>query len=65
MTCDYRNTHFSKNDALTLIDNIMGNEQIALRWNNYARKNSFANGLSFGDVISTCKEITEILFSDM
>lgn len=62
-TCDYRNTQFSKDEVMELIKNILVNEQIAIRWNSYARKNSFARGLKFEDVIAACKEITEILFA--
>lgn len=61
-TCDYRNTHFSKDDVMKLFSNLAANEQVIQRWKNYTKRNSFASGISFDDVIASCKEFTEIVF---
>lgn len=61
-TCDYRNTHFSKGEAMNLLEKILTNEQVIQRWKNYAKKNSFASGIAFDEVLASCKEFAEIVF---
>ncbi len=61
-TCDYRNTHFSKSEIEKLLLEIKEDLQANTRWKNYARKNSFAKNLSFGEVMEACNAISNILF---
>ena len=61
-TCKYRETCFSKNEAVKLLESLSSNEQFVLRWKNYVNKNSFAKDIRFEDVIKACKVITEFIF---
>lgn len=56
-TCSYRSTLFEKNDALKILAEIANNEQCNLRWKNYAKKNSFAKGIEFSEILDSCKKI--------
>ncbi len=63
-TCEYRKTHFSKEDTNNLLKEIEMDRQALNRWKNYARKNSFAKNISFEMVIESCKFMTDIVFGE-
>ncbi len=63
-TCEYRKTHFSKEDTNNLLKEIETDRQALNRWKNYARKNSFAKNISFETVIESCKFMTDIVFGE-
>lgn len=55
-TCLYRNYSISKVDALTLLDEIGNNQQVKARWNTYAKKVKYAEGIEFNLVVADIKE---------
>ena len=61
-TCEYRETIFSKETANEVLSKLEKDEQIKKRWFNYVKKNDFASGIEFDDVMKTCEVITDILF---
>jgi len=61
-TCEYRKTHFFKEDVNKLLKELETDIQALNRWKNYARKNSFAKNISFETVIEACKFMTNIVF---
>lgn len=61
-TCEYRQTVFTKDDAVDVLSRLRKDEQIKLRWLNYVNKNDFASGIDFNDVMKSCESITEILY---
>lgn len=61
-TCEYRQTIFTKEDATDIVSRLKNDDQIKLRWHNYANKNDFAAGIDFYDVMKSCEAITDILY---
>lgn len=61
-TCEYRQTLFTKEIAQDILSRLNKDDQIKTRWLNYIKKNDFASGIGFDEVIKTCVEITDILF---
>ena len=61
-TCAYRKTYFEKANAQKTLSQIKSDELCLLRWKNYAKKNSFSNGISFDEVISACEHFLETIF---
>lgn len=61
-TCEYRQTLFTKEDATDIVSRLKNDDQIKLRWHNYANKNDFAAGIDFYDVMKSCEAITDILY---
>lgn len=59
-TCNYRNTNFSRLEALKLIDAIIDNPLINKRWIAYGKKVKYADGISFIDVIASIKRWIDI-----
>ena len=58
-TFKHRNFTIAKEDALALLDEIINNEQISVRWTSYVKNNEYASGLVLKEVISTIKEWLE------
>ena len=58
-TFKHRNFTIAKEDALALLDEIINNEQISVRWTSYVKNNEYASGLELKEVISTIKEWLE------
>ena len=61
-TCEYRKTIFTKESAFDVLLKLEKDELIKNRWLNYVKKNDFASGTEFDDVMQSCKTVTEILF---
>ena len=61
-TCEYRQTIFIKKTIVDIISHLKNDEQIKLRWLNYANKNDFASGIDFNDVMKVCEDISDILY---
>ena len=58
-TFKHRNFAISKQAALGLLDEIVDNEQVNVRWTSYIKSNKYATGLELKIVISTIKEWIE------
>ncbi len=63
-TCAYRKTDFTKKYADGLLNTLAENEQMLTRWKNYIKKNAFAKGIEFKTVITSCKNITNLIFKN-
>lgn len=61
-TCEYRQTLFTKENAIDIVSRLKNDDQIKLRWHNYANKNDFAAGIDFYEVMKSCEAITDILY---
>lgn len=61
-TCEYRKTIFIKEFTVDIISHLKNDEQIKLRWLNYANKNDFASSIDFNDVMKACEDISDILY---
>lgn len=61
-TCQYRKTPFEKEKSLLILEEISKSDILQTRWKNYAKKSSFAKGISFGATIEACKEILDCIF---
>ena len=61
-TCQYRKTPFKKEEALLLLEEILRSDILQTRWNNYARKASFAKDITFEATVESCKEILDCIF---
>lgn len=61
-TCEYRQTIFIKKTIVDIISHLKNDEQIKLRWLNYANKNDFASGIDFNYVMKACEDISDILY---
>lgn len=61
-TCEYRETIFTKESAFNVLLKLEKDELIKSRWLNYVKKNDFAFGIKFDEVMQSCKTVTEILF---
>ncbi|MBQ8142565.1 MAG: nucleotidyl transferase AbiEii/AbiGii toxin family protein [Bacilli bacterium] len=51
-TCEYRGFNISKENALSLLDEIKRNVQMNNRWNSYVKSAKYADGLTFEEVIN-------------
>ena len=60
-TCEHRKTIFTKQEAITIIDNIKNDSQIGIRWKSYCKKNLFANGIDFQETIEVVLKIIDIV----
>lgn len=61
-TCLYRKTPFEKEKSLLILEEISKSDIFQTRWKNYAKKSSFAKGISFEATIEACKEILDCIF---
>ena len=61
-TCQYRKTPFEKEKSLLILEEISKSDIFQTRWKNYAKKSSFAKGISFKATIEACKEILDCIF---
>ena len=61
-TCQYRKTPFEKEKSLLILEEISKSDIFQTRWKNYAKKSSFAKGISFEATIEACKEILDCIF---
>lgn len=61
-TCQYRKTPFEKEESLLILEEISRSNILQTRWNNYARKASFAKDITFEATIKSCKEILDCIF---
>lgn len=61
-TCEYRRFAITKNDALALIEEIGVNSQIKSRWFAYTRRNAYAHGMIWKDVIKSIIEWVNDIF---
>ena len=61
-TCQYRKTPFEKDEAFLVLEEISGSNILQTRWNNYAKKASFAKDITFETTIESCKEILDCIF---
>lgn len=55
-TCRYRGFNISKENALSLLDEIKQNIQMNNRWNSYVKRAKYATGLTFEEVINLAIE---------
>lgn len=61
-TCQYRKTPFEKEESLLILEEILRSNILQTRWNNYARKASFAKDITFEATVESCKEILDCIF---
>lgn len=61
-TCQYRKTPFEKEESLLILEEISRSDILQTRWNNYARKASFAKDITFEATVESCKEILDCIF---
>lgn len=61
-TCQYRKTPFEREKSLLILEEISKSDILQTRWKNYAKKSSFAKGISFEATIEACKEILDCIF---
>lgn len=61
-TCQYRKTPFEKEESLLILEEISRSNILQTRWKNYAKKSSFAKGISFEATVESCKEILDCIF---
>lgn len=63
-TCNYRNTLFTKEEAIKIICDIENNIQMLARWNSYKKRNKFVENVTFEDTIKSIKSIIKIVFNE-
>ena len=61
-TCQYRKTPFEKEESLLILEEISRSNILQTRWNNYARKASFAKDITFEATVESSKEILDCIF---
>ncbi|MCQ2799898.1 MAG: nucleotidyl transferase AbiEii/AbiGii toxin family protein [Bacilli bacterium] len=61
-TCEYRNTIFNANNSEEIIELISNSAVINQRWANYSKKNDFAKGIMFEEIITSIKKVAESIF---
>ena len=61
-TCQYRKTPFEKEESPLILEEISRSNILQTRWNNYARKASFAKDITFEATVESCKEILDCIF---
>ena len=62
-TCQYRKTPFEREKSLLILEEISKSDILQTRWKNYAKKSSFAKGITFEATIEACKEVLSTIFS--
>ena len=62
-TCQYRKTPFEREKSLLILEEISKSDILQTRWKNYAKKSSFAKGITFKATIEACKEVLSSIFS--
>ena len=60
-TCQYRGFFFSKEEAMSVIKNIVSSKAILARWASYCKKNQFARDVSFIEVMVVVEKIVDLL----
>lgn len=63
-TCNYRNSLFTKEDAMKIICDIENNLQMLTRWNSYKKRNKFVEHVAFEDTVKSIKSIIQIIFNE-
>ena len=61
-TCDYRDTHFTKDGATKIAESINNNIQMKTRWNSYCLRNSYAKGIDLSDTIKILLSVINEIF---
>lgn len=61
-TCKYRNTIFSKEEVVSILQDIRQNETISNRWESFIIKNSFASGVKFKETLTSIFDIVDAAF---
>lgn len=61
-TCEYRNTLFSKEQAISIINNIASSNIMISRWKLFKKKNVFVGNLEFSDTIASIKQVIEYIY---
>lgn len=61
-TCQYRKTPFEREKSLLILEEISKSDILQTRWNNYARKATFAKDVTFEATVESCKEILDCIF---
>ena len=62
-TCSYRKTIFSKQSIDETFGQVSNDAGMRIRWTSYAKKQSFANDVSFEETVSACKQVIEAIFN--
>lgn len=63
-TCNYRNTIYTKEEATKIINELIKNNIILNRWNNYKTKNLFAYDIEFKDTIFSIQKLISIIYKE-
>ena len=60
-TCNHRNFSITKQESLDLINELRKNEQIQTRWLAYSKRNEYAKGIEFEEIINAITYFLEIV----
>lgn len=60
MTFKYRNTAISKDEAKNIIGYISKDNFIRERWDRYQKKNPYAKGIEFNEIIKSLNTLVEM-----
>ena len=60
-TCDHRNFSITKQESFDLINELIRNEQIQTRWLAYSKRNEYAKGIEFEEIINAITFFLEIV----
>lgn len=63
-TCNYRHTLFTKEEIELTIKSLKESKEMNLRWNAYAKKNSFAKGVAYLGTIMIIERICQLLVTN-
>lgn len=63
-TCNYRNTLFTKDEAMEIICEIEKDARMFSRWNSYKKRNKFVENVSFEDTIKSIKLAIHAVFNE-
>lgn len=58
-TFKYRQTIYSPSEIINTFELIITDEQVKKRWDNYQRKNAYAQGIAFDDIIDQAIELVK------
>lgn len=61
-TCKYRETIFTKDESLKIIENIKKDPQMETRWNSYRKRNKFVGDIEFKESIDAAILIIEDIY---
>lgn len=61
-TFAYRQTKTDKANALEIVDSLEKNALCRARWNTFVKKNPYAKGIEFNEVLSSCKQAIQLIF---